>query len=149
LWRFWRHLPRLGRITIYDRSWYGRVLVERIEGFAQPDEWQRAYEEINGFEEQLTEFGIVLLKFWLAISPEEQLRRFQEREQTPYKQYKITPEDWRNRARWNSYEAAACEMIEKTGTEAAPWVLVEAENKEWARVKVVETVNHRLRTALG
>lgn len=147
LWRFWRHLPRLGRVTIYDRSWYGRVLVERIEGFATPEEWQRAYEEINDFEEQLTDFGIILIKFWLQISPEEQLRRFQEREETPYKQYKITAEDWRNRERWDSYEAAACEMIEKTSTATAPWVLVEANDKRWARVKVLQTVIGRLRAA--
>ncbi len=149
LWRFWRHLPGLGRVTIYDRSWYGRVLVERVEGFALEAEWQRAYGEIDAFEEQLTEFGTIVLKFWLAVSPEEQLRRFQEREETPYKQYKITPEDWRNRDRWASYEAAACDTIERTSTEAAPWALVEADNKEWARVKVIETINRRLREALG
>jgi polyphosphate:AMP phosphotransferase len=145
LWRFWRHLPRLGRVTIYDRSWYGRVLVERVEGFARPDEWQRAYAEINAFEEQLTDFGIILLKFWLAVSPQEQLRRFQERELTPYKQYKLTEEDWRNRDRWDAYEAAACDMIEKTSSGDAPWVLVEADIKEWARVKVLRTVVHRLK----
>jgi polyphosphate:AMP phosphotransferase len=149
LWRFWRHLPLLGRVTIYDRSWYGRVLVERVEGFATTEEWQRAYGEINDFEGQLVEFGTVVIKFWLAISPEEQLRRFQDREVTPYKQYKLTAEDWRNRAKWDSYEAAACDMIERTSTEAAPWVLVEAENKEHARVKVVRTVVRRLREALG
>ena len=148
LWRFWRHLPRRGRLTIYDRSWYGRVLVERVEGFATPEEWQRAYAEINAFEEQLTEFGTIVLKFWLALSPEEQLRRFREREETPYKQYKLTEEDWRNRDRWDSYEAAACDMIEKTSTEAAPWTLVEANNKEWARVKVLSTVTRHLGKAL-
>jgi polyphosphate:AMP phosphotransferase len=149
LWRFWRHLPGQGRVTLYDRSWYGRVLVERVEGFATPEEWQRAYEEINAFEEQLTDFGTVVLKFWLAVSPEEQLRRFQDREETPYKQYKITAEDWRNRDRWESYEAAACAMIEKTSSTTAPWVLVEADNKEWARVKVLEAVNARLQEALA
>jgi polyphosphate:AMP phosphotransferase len=149
LWRFWRHLPLLGRVTIYDRSWYGRVLVERVEGFATTDEWQRAYAEINDFEAQLVEFGTVLIKFWLAISPEEQLRRFQDRQVTPYKQYKLTAEDWRNRAKWDTYEAAACDMIERTSTEAAPWVLAEAENKEHARVKVVRTVVHRLEQALA
>jgi polyphosphate kinase 2 (PPK2 family) len=149
LWRFWRHLPPLGRVTIYDRSWYGRVLVERVEGFARPDEWQRAYAEINEFEAQLTDFGIVVLKFWLALTPEEQLHRFQDRELTPYKQYKLTAEDWRNRDRWDAYVAAACEMFERTGTEAAPWVLVEADNKDWARVKVLRTVVQRLRDALG
>ena len=144
LWRFWRHLPRQGRITIYDRSWYGRVLVERVEGFCTPSEWQRAYGEINAFEEQLTEFGIILLKFWLAITPEEQLRRFTDRQTTPHKQYKLTAEDWRNRDRWDTYEAAACDMIEKTSTEMAPWTLVEANNKEWARIKVLKTVIQRL-----
>jgi polyphosphate:AMP phosphotransferase len=132
LWRFWRQLPALGRVTIYDRSWYGRVLVERIEGFCAPAEWQRAYTEINAFEDQLTEFGIILLKFWLAISPDEQMRRFRDRETTPYKQYKLTEEDWRNRAKWEAYETAACDMIEKTSSELAPWVLVEANSKEWA-----------------
>jgi polyphosphate:AMP phosphotransferase len=145
LWRFWRHLPRLGRVTIYDRSWYGRVLVERIEGFCQPADWRRAYVEIIDFEEQLTEFGTIVLKFWLAITPEEQLRRFQERETTPYKQYKLTEEDWRNRDKWDSYEAAACDMIEKTSTGSAPWVLVEGNNKEWARIQVLKTVVQRLR----
>jgi polyphosphate kinase 2 (PPK2 family) len=148
LWRFWRHLPPLGRVTFYDRSWYGRVLVERVEGFARPDEWRRAYEEINAFEQQLTESGMIVVKFWLAISPDEQLRRFRDRQMTAYKQYKLTAEDWRNRERWDAYEAAACEMIEKTGTESAPWVLVEANNKEWARVKVIETVIRRERAAL-
>jgi polyphosphate:AMP phosphotransferase len=149
LWRFWRQLPRRGRVMIYDRSWYGRVLVERVEGFAAPAEWQRAYAEINDFEEQLTEFGIVVVKFWLAITPEEQLRRFQDRQTTPYKQYKLTAEDWRNRDRWDAYEAAACAMIEKTSTEAAPWVLVEANDKNWARLKVLHTVIGRLEGAFG
>jgi polyphosphate:AMP phosphotransferase len=144
LWRFWRHLPPRGKVTIYDRSWYGRVLVERVEGFCTQAEWQRAYAEINEFEAQLLEFGIIILKFWLAISPEEQLRRFQDRQTTPYKQYKLTPEDWRNRDRWDSYEAAACQMFEKTSTTQSPWVLVEAENKEWARIKVLRTVIERL-----
>jgi polyphosphate:AMP phosphotransferase len=148
LWRFWGHLPRAGRVTIYDRSWYGRVLVERIEGFCTPADWQRAYAEINAFEEQLTDFGTILLKFWLAIGPEEQLVRFQDRETTPYKQYKITEEDWRNRAKWDSYEAAACDMIEKTSAESAPWVLVEANNKEWARIKVLRTIVRRLKEQL-
>jgi len=147
LWRFWRNLPPRGQVTIYDRSWYGRVLVERVEGFATPEQWQRAFEEINAFEEQLTEAGTIVVKFWLAISPDEQLRRFQHRQATSYKQYKLTPEDWRNRDRWESYEAAACEMIEKTGTESAPWVLVEGNNKEWARVKVLKAVVRALKHA--
>jgi polyphosphate kinase 2 (PPK2 family) len=149
LWRFWRHLPPPGRVTIYDRSWYGRVLVERVEGFARPDEWRRAYEEINAFEGQLTESGMIVEKFWLAITPDEQLRRFRDRERTPYKHYKLTAEDWRNRDRWAAYEAAACEMIERTSTEAAPWVLVESDNKEWARVKVLKAVVRRVRFALS
>jgi AMP-polyphosphate phosphotransferase len=148
LWRFWRHLPRLGRVTIYDRSWYGRVLVERVEGFCRAADWQRAYGEINAFEEQLTDFGVILIKFWLAISPEEQLQRFQVRQTTPYKQYKITEEDWRNRAKWDFYEAAACEMIDKTSVERAPWVLVESNNKEWGRLKILQAVVRRLKKEL-
>ncbi len=148
LWRFWRALPRLGRVAIYDRSWYGRVLVERIEGFCSANEWQRAYGEINSFEEQLSDFGNLVIKFWLQVSPEEQLRRFTERRDTPYKQYKLTEEDWRNRAKWDAYEAAACDMVGKTSTEDAPWTLVEADNKNWARLKVIKTVVKRLRDAL-
>ena len=148
LWRFWRHQPRLGQVTIYDRSWYGRILVERVEGLCKPSDWQRAYAEIHDFEEQLRDFGTLVLKFWLAISPEEQLRRFEEREGTPYKQYKITAEDWRNRDRWGAYEAAACEMIEKTNTEAAPWCLIEAEDKNWARIEVLKRVVREMEGAL-
>jgi polyphosphate:AMP phosphotransferase len=148
LWRFWRHLPRLGRVTIFDRSWYGRVLVERIEGFCSQPEWQRAYAEINTFEEQVARFGIAIVKFWLAISPDEQLRRFKDREVTPYKQYKLTEEDWRNREKWGAYEAAACDMIEKTSTELAPWVLVEANDKQHARVKVLKNVCETIEKAL-
>lgn len=148
LWRFWRPLPRLGRVTIYDRSWYGRVLVERIEGFCHRGEWERAFAEINAFEESLTEFHTIVLKFWLAISSKEQLRRFKEREVTPYKQYKITEEDWRNRAKWEAYEAAAVEMIDRTSSQNAPWILVEADDKNWARIKVIETVVRYLKTAL-
>lgn len=144
LWRFWRHLPRLGKSTIYDRSWYGRVLVERIEGFCTEAEWQRAYSEINNFEEQLVDFGIIVEKFWLQISPEEQLKRFHERQTTPYKQYKITAEDWRNRDKWDSYQAAAVEMLEQTATEKAPWTLVEANDKRFARLKVLRTIVKRL-----
>jgi len=148
LWRFWRHLPRRGRVTIYDRSWYGRVLVERIEGFCAREEWERAFAEINLFEEDLTSFGTIVLKFWLAISAKEQLRRFKERQVTPYKQHKITEEDWRNRAKWEAYEAAAVEMVDRTSSQNAPWVLVEAEDKNWARIKVMETVVHHLKKAL-
>lgn len=149
LWRFWRNLPRLGRVTIYDRSWYGRVLVERVEGFAPPADWKRAYNEINEFEEQLVRFGTIVVKFWLHISPEEQLERFKDRQHTPYKQYKITVEDWRNRKKWGAYEAAACEIVEKTGTEHAPWTLVEANDKNHARVKVLKTVVSALEDGLG
>ncbi len=137
LWRFWRHIPRTGRFTIYDRSWYGRVLVERIEGLCTDDDWMRAYSEINAFEDQLTRNGTIIAKFWLQISKEEQLRRFTLREKTSFKQFKITAEDWRNREKWEAYQAAAGEMIERTGTAAAPWILVGANNKYHARVKIL------------
>ena len=149
LWRFFRHLPERGRITIYDRSWYGRVLVERVEGFASEQEWRRAYKEINDFEQELTRDGIVLVKFWLQISPEEQLRRFQEREREPWKQHKITAEDYRNRGKTHQYEAAAAEMIARNSTEYAPFTLIEAEDKRYARIKVLETVCERLEHALS
>jgi polyphosphate:AMP phosphotransferase len=148
LWRFWRHVPRKGHIAIFDRSWYGRVLVERVEGFASEAEWMRAYGEINDFEEDLTEDGIVVVKLWLAISKEEQLRRFEAREEVEYKHYKITPEDWRNREKWDAYRLAINDMIDRTSTPAAPWTLVEAEDKRWARVKVLETICQRLEAAL-
>ena len=148
LWRFWRHLPSHGRVAIFDRSWYGRVLVERIEGLCPEEDWRRAYAEINAFEQQLCEAGTIVLKFWLWISPEEQLRRFKDRQATAYKQYKITEDDWRNRKKWDAYEAAACDMIEKTSSEDAPWVPVEADDKNWARVKVLETVAGTLRKEL-
>ncbi|MGA7617218.1 MAG: polyphosphate:AMP phosphotransferase [Thermoanaerobaculia bacterium] len=148
LWRFWRHLPRAGHVTIYDRSWYGRVLVERVEGFAKPEEWSRAYREINDFEQQLVESGIILAKFWMNITKEEQLRRFQEREVVPWKQHKITEEDWRNREKWDAYEVAVNEMIERTSTAAAPWTIVPANDKHYARVKVLETVNKAMKRGL-
>jgi len=147
LWRFWRQLPRAGHVTIFDRSWYGRVLVERVEGFASELEWSRAYPEINDFEEQLVEHGIVLLKFWLQVDADEQLRRFKDREATPFKQFKITPEDWRNRGRWNDYELAANEMISRTSTEYARWHLIAANDKRWARVEVLKTVCRALTAA--
>ncbi len=149
LWRFWRHLPRAGYNTLYDRSWYGRVLVERVEGFAREIEWQRAYNEINSFEEQLVEHGMVVLKFWLHISAEEQLRRFKEREQVEVKQYKITDEDWRNRARREDYERAVSDMVVKTSTELAPWTLVPGNDKRFARIEVMKTFCERLESALG
>ena len=149
LWRFWRQLPKAGHMAIFDRSWYGRVLVERVEGFATESEWRRAYQEINVFERHIESSGAVLVKFWLHISPEEQLRRFLERETTPHKMSKITLDDWRNRARWNDYRLAVGEMVERTSTVYAPWTLVEAEDKLWARVKtistLVETLEKRLR----
>jgi polyphosphate kinase 2 (PPK2 family) len=144
LWRFWRHLPGHGKYTIFDRSWYGRVLVERVEGFCTPADWRRAFSEINTFEEQLVESGVVLFKFWLAISPEEQTRRFREREATGYKHYKLTEEDWRNHGKWSAYETAACEMFARTSTEVASWTLIEAEDKHHARIKVLKTISERL-----
>lgn len=148
LWRFWRHIPRAGSVTIYDRSWYGRVLVERIEGFARRSEWMRAYAEINDFEEQLTEAGIVLLKYWVHIDRDEQLARFQAREQVPWKQHKITDEDYRNRENWDAYEHAVADMVERTSTEYAPWTLVEGNDKRFARVKAIKTFCERLEAAL-
>jgi polyphosphate:AMP phosphotransferase len=149
LWRFWRHVPGRGHFTFFDRSWYGRVLVERVEGFCAPADWRRAYAEINAFEEQLVEAGTLVLKFWLAIGADEQLRRFREREKTGHKRYKITPEDWRNREKWAAYETAACDMIEKTSSEIAPWHLVEAEDKHFARVVVLKAVCDALERAVG
>ena len=133
---------------IFDRSWYGRVLVERVEGFAKDLEWQRAYAEINDFEQQLVEHGIVLVKFWLHISPEEQERRFQARAKVPYKRWKLTDDDWRNREKWSRYELAVNDMIERTSTPIAPWVLVEGEDKRYARVKVLKSVCETLERAL-
>jgi polyphosphate kinase 2 (PPK2 family) len=148
LWRFWRQLPRAGHMSIYDRSWYGRVLVERVEGFAREHEWRRAYQEINDFEEQLVEHGVVLLKIWLHISPEEQLRRFEERQQVERKQHKITAEDWRNREKWGAYAEAIDEMIARTSTAFAPWTLVAGNDKKHARVEVLESFCRRLGSAL-
>ncbi len=144
LWRFWRHVSRAGRLTIFDRSWYGRVLVERVEGFACETEWRRAYAEINDFEHQLADDGVILCKFWLHITPDEQLRRFKEREVIAYKRWKLTGEDWRNRENWGRYEEAVNDMIERTSTVYAPWTLVEGEDKRFARVKVLRTLCDRL-----
>ena len=140
LWRFWRHIPRDGRMTIFDRSWYGRVLVERVHKFAAESQWQRAYGEINLFEQQLTEHGILILKFFLHITPEEQLQRFRDREDTPYKRWKISDEDWRNRALWNDYDLAIHDMVERTSTNYARWNLVEANDKRHARIKVLQHI---------
>ncbi len=148
LWRFWQQLPRAGRMTVFDRSWYGRVLVERVEGLASEDEWQRAFEEIRDFESQLVDANTLVLKFWLHLSPQEQLRRFEAREQTPYKKYKITDEDYRNRARWEDYEIAVDDMVGRTSTRACPWHLIAAEQKRAARLEVVEIVRKQLGKAI-
>ena len=148
LWRFWRQIPRAGYMSLYDRSWYGRVLVERVEEFAQPYEWMCAYQEINDFEEQLVESGIVVIKFWLHITPEEQLRRFEEREKTPWKQHKLTDDDWRNRDRWDEYAQAVNEMVLRTSTTKAPWTLIPANDKYLARVEVLKNVCERLEQAI-
>jgi polyphosphate kinase 2 (PPK2 family) len=148
LWRFWRHIPRAGYLCFYDRSWYGRVLVERVEGFAKDPEWQRAYAEINQFEEQLVESGVVVLKFWLQVSQEEQLRRFQEREDVAYKRYKITEDDWRNREQWPLYKVAINEMVARTSTESAAWTLVEGDDKQFARIKILRTLCDGLKAGL-
>lgn len=149
LYRFWRRLPPRGQFAVFDRSWYGRVLVERVEGFARPDEWRRAYAEINQFERQLVDFGAIIAKFWLHISPEEQLRRFEERQNVPYKAWKLTDEDWRNRDKWPLYLEAANEMLLRTSTPVAPWTIVEAEDKKYARIKVLRTAVHVLESELG
>ncbi len=135
-------------MAVFDRSWYGRVLVERVEGFCAEGDWVRAYGEINEFEQQLVESGAILCKFWLQISREEQLRRFKERENTPFKRFKIGEEDWRNRKKWPQYERAVADMVDRTSTETAPWTLIEAEDKQFARVKVLKTVVDRLEEAL-
>jgi polyphosphate:AMP phosphotransferase len=144
LWRFWRHVPGHRRATIFDRSWYGRVLVERVEKFAGEYDWMRAYGEINEFEEQLSEAGAIVVKFWLAITPQEQLRRFKERAQTAYKRYKITPEDYRNRKKWPQYELAVNDMVERTSTEIAPWNIVASDDKLFSRIEVLKTLCKRL-----
>jgi len=148
LWRFWRNVPARGGIAIFDRSWYGRVLVERVEELAAPNDWMRAYEEINDFEERLVQNGALVVKFWLQISGTEQLRRFKAREKTSFKRFKITPDDWRNRRKWDAYEAAVCDMVDRTSTEIAPWTLVEAEDKSYARIKILKTIVDRLQRAL-
>ena len=148
LWRFWRRIPRRGHFAIFDRSWYERVLVERVEGYAGHDDWLRAYNEINEFERELASFGYLVFKFWLAISEDEQLRRFKAREEIAYKQHKITDEDWRNRLKWDQYAIAAGDMIDRTSTHYAPWTLVSSEDKRHARIKVLTTICDRLEDAL-
>ena len=140
LWRFWKAMPKDGHITIFDRTWYGRVMVERIEGFCTKEEWHRAYREINDMEAHLAHSGAIVLKFWMQIDKDEQERRFKERMENPEKQWKITDEDWRNREKWDQYEEAVNEMIIKTSTSYAPWIIVEGNNKYYARIKVLESV---------
>ncbi|HXZ85791.1 MAG TPA: polyphosphate:AMP phosphotransferase, partial [Myxococcota bacterium] len=148
LWRFWTRLPGAGRMAIFDRSWYGRVLVERVEGYAKPEEWRRAYLEIPAFESELLAGGIALCKIWLHIDREEQLRRFREREQTPYKKYKIGPEDYRNRGHWEEYVEAAEEMFARTDRAEAPWNVIAADDKRRARVLALERVCETLERGL-
>lgn len=148
LWRFWRHLPRKGRVTIFDRSWYGRVLVERVEKFATEADWMRAYHEINDFEEQLARNDVILVKFWVAITKDEQLRRFRERQKVAFKQFKITEEDWRNRKKWGDYERAVCDMVERTSTGIAPWSVIPANDKLYARIEMLKILCERVEQAL-
>ena len=149
LWRFWRHIPGAGFVTIYDRSWYGRVLVERVEKLTPRPDWSRAYAEINHFEQQLVRNNNILLKFWLHISPDEELRRFREREQTPWKRHKITAEDWRNRGKWDQYIVAADEMFLRTSTAYAPWRIISSEDKKYARIEVLKAWRDALKKAIG
>ena len=148
LWRFWTRLPKTGHIAIFDRSWYGRVMVERLEGFCTEDDWKRAYDEINEFERELTDAGTVVLKFWVQIDKDTQLQRFQDRENTPEKRWKITDEDWRNREKWDAYEVAINEMLQKTNTRNASWIILESVDKRYARIKAMEAVIHALEKAL-
>lgn len=148
LWRFWRHLQRAGRVLIFDRSWYGRVLVERVEGFASDAEWQRAYSEINDFEKQLVDHGIVLGKFWMHVTKDEQLGRFKARQKIPYKRWKLTEEDWRNREKWDLYEIAVNDMVARTSTQVAPWTLIEGNDKRFARLKIIDVFCSKLEDAI-
>ena len=149
LWRFWTRLPRSGHFAIFDRTWYGRVMVERIEGFCEENDWQRAYNEINEFEEELHDWGAVILKFWIHIDAETQLERFNARQNTPEKQWKITEEDWRNREKWPQYEEAVTDMLQKTSTEYAPWYIIESNDKLYARIKVLRIVADAMEKAAG
>jgi polyphosphate kinase 2 (PPK2 family) len=148
LWRFWTRLPKTGHITIFDRTWYGRVMVERLEGFCSENDWQRAYNEINEFESELHDFGTVIIKFWVQIDKDTQLKRFTDRQNTPEKQWKITDEDWRNREKWDLYETAVNEMIEKTSTSFAPWYILESVDKKYARIKALKIVIREIKKAL-
>jgi polyphosphate kinase 2 (PPK2 family) len=149
LWRFWRDVPRDGRVSLFDRSWYGRVLVERVEGFAMEADWSRAFEEINAFEQEWTEHGIIVCKFWLEVSSDEQLRRFNERGRQRFKRFKITPEDWRNRDKWSHYVPAVQDMLVRTHTEQAPWNVVSADDKYRARLAILDALCDRLESELG
>jgi polyphosphate:AMP phosphotransferase len=149
LWRFWKHLPKAGHIAVFDRTWYGRVLVERVEGFCSEAEWRRAYHEINEFERSLVNAGAVVAKYWLHISSETQLARFKDREKDPTKRYKITEEDWRNRKKWGLYRAAVHDMITQTSTTYAPWTIVEADDKNWARIRCLKTLVKAIEKRLG
>lgn len=149
LWRFWRRIPAQGTMAIFDRSWYGRVLVERVEGFAKEEAWRRAYAEIRDFEQQLADFGAIVMKFWMHISQEEQLQRFERREARPHKAWKLTEEDWRNREKWDRYEQAVEDMLIKTTTVQAPWTIVAGNDKRFARIQVLRTVAERLSGELG
>ena len=148
LWRFWTNLPKTGHIAIFDRSWYGRVMVERLEGFCSENDWQRAYYEMNEFEQELHNWGAVILKFWVQIDKDTQLARFTDRQNTPAKQWKITDEDWRNREKWDAYEAAVDEMLQKTSTTFAPWHILESVDKKYARIKALKIVIEALEKAL-
>jgi polyphosphate kinase 2 (PPK2 family) len=149
LWRFWKEVPGLGGMALFDRSWYGRVLVERVEGYATKEQWKRAYEEIVQFERALVLEGVIIVKFWLQISPEEQLRRFQNRQKDPVRRWKLTDEDWRNRDKTEQYEQAIDEMFTRTNHELAPWHIVSGEQKKWARVQVVEILNKRIEEGIA
>jgi len=148
LWRFWRHIPRKGHVTVFDRSWYGRVLVERVEALTPEHDWKRAYEEIRSFEAELHHYGAIIVKFWLSIDKDVQLQRFRQRETVTYKKHKITPEDWRNRENWDAYRLAVNDMVDRTSVRHAPWTLVEANDKYFARVKILKTINERLEDEL-
>ena len=149
LWRFWNHIPKAGHIAIFDRSWYGRVLVERVEGFCSTEDWKRAYQEINEFEGQLDSFGTVIVKFWINITKDEQQRRFDERQNDPFKNWKLTDEDLRNREKWDTYSEAVEEMLLRTSTHYAPWTIIEGNDKYHARIKTLQTITDAIEAALG
>lgn len=149
LWRFWTRLPKDGHIAIFDRTWYGRVMVERLEGFCSENDWKRAYNEINEFEKELSDWGAVIIKFWVQIDKDTQLERFNERQKNPEKQWKITDEDWRNREKWDDYEVAVNEMLQKTSTAYAPWNILESVDKKYARIKALKIISHELEKALS